>query len=99
MRLILKSLATGILIMLAVSTAWAAGMRCGNDIVSPRDSAYIVLQRCGDPIAKTHVGYTLDEENKREFVIEEWVYGPNNGYFYFVTMTGGRVSDIRSERR
>jgi hypothetical protein len=74
-------------------------MRCGNDIVSINDSAFMVVRKCGDPVSRTHVGYTIDEEKKREFVIEDWIYGPRNAYYYFVTMTGGRVSKIRSERK
>jgi hypothetical protein len=57
------------------------------------------MQKCGDPVSRTHVGYTIDEEKKREYIIEDWVYGPINSYYYFVTMTGGRVSGIRSERK
>ena len=88
-----------ILTLLAAAPVWSDGMRCGNDIANLGDSAFIVLQKCGDPVSRIHVGYTINEEKKRELVIEEWVFGPRNDYYYFVTMVGGRVSEIRSERK
>ncbi|MEJ2038101.1 MAG: DUF2845 domain-containing protein [Desulfosarcinaceae bacterium] len=99
MRFISMVMAMAIVTVLVVPMCWADGMRCGNDIVNIRDSAFMVEQKCGEPISKTEVGYTINEEQKRELFIEEWVYGPHNDYYYFVTMVGGRVSQIRSERR
>jgi len=84
---------------LAISTAAAGSMRCGNDLVNIGDSAFIIEKKCGDPIKKVDMGYTINEDKKRELIIEEWVYGPWNDYYYFLTMVGGRVSEIRSERR
>ena len=98
MRIFNLLTAAGMLIAAMALTAQAGSMRCGNDIVSINDSAFIVLQRCGEPISRVHVGYTINEEKKRELLIEDWVYGPKNNYYYFLTMIGGRVSEIRSER-
>ena len=86
-----------IIFSLATSTALAGDMRCGSDIVNIKDSSFMVIQKCGEPITRTHVGYTIDENKKRELVVEEWVYGPKNSYYY-LTMVGGRVAEIRSER-
>ena len=45
------------------------------------------------------MGYTIDIKNRRELIIEEWIYGPvGGGYYYFITMIGGHISEIRSER-
>jgi hypothetical protein len=81
------------------ATVSAGDMRCGNDIVNIKDSSFTVAQKCGDPVSKVHVGYTINKNKKRELVIEEWIYGPKNDYYYFVTMVGGRVSEIQSERK
>ncbi|MCP4747762.1 MAG: DUF2845 domain-containing protein [Desulfobacteraceae bacterium] len=92
-------LLAGIMILAGFSMAWAGGMRCGNNIVNVNDSAFIIEQKCGSPISRSHVGYVINEEKKRELLIEEWVFGPKNEYFYLVTITGGRVSGIRSEKK
>ncbi|RPI58486.1 MAG: DUF2845 domain-containing protein [Planctomycetaceae bacterium] len=98
MRALSIVITVGIAILLA-GPASAGDMRCGNDIVNINDSAFIVVQKCGEPISKVHVGYTINEEKKRELVIEELVYGPKNDYYYFVTTIGGRVAEIRSEHK
>jgi len=99
MRLLRLSITGGTIFLLAISTAAAGSMRCGNDLVNIGDSAFIIEKKCGDPVNKVHLGYTINEEKKRELIIEDWVYGPWNDYYYFLTMVGGRVSEIRSERR
>ncbi|WP_419657398.1 conserved uncharacterized protein, DUF2845 [Desulfosarcina variabilis str. Montpellier] len=80
------------------ATSLAQTMRCGNDFIQINDSSFIVVKKCGEPVSKVQVGYTIDQAGNRELVIEEWVYGPVKGYYYFVTMTGGHVTNIRSER-
>ena len=99
MRILSTLLAAAIIMAAAVPTASAGGMRCGNDIVSIGESAFTVSQKCGNPVSKIEVGYTINEEQKRELRIEDWVFGPINQFYYFVTMVGGRVSKIRSERQ
>ena len=89
----------GIVLGLSISASLAQIMRCGNDFVKINDSAFIVLQKCGEPVSKVQMGYTIDIKNRRELIIEEWIYGPvGGGYYYFVTMIGGHVYEIRSER-
>lgn len=80
-------------------TTFAESMRCGNDFIKIKDSAFSVLKKCGEPVSKIAVGYTVDGKNKRELIIEDWIYGPTDGYYYFITMIGGRVSEIRSEQK
>jgi len=89
----------GIVLGLSISASLAQSMRCGNDIVKVKDSAFIVLKKCGEPVSKVQIGFTIDANNRRELIIEEWVYGPEGGgYYYFITMIGGHVFEIRSER-
>ena len=89
----------GILLGVSVSASLAQSMRCGNDFVKIDDSAFVVVQKCGEPVSKVPMGYTIDMQNRRELIIEEWIYGPEGGgYYYFVIMIGGHVSEIRSDR-
>ena len=99
MRGISNLMITGIVLLASATIAMPENMRCGNDYIQVNDSAFMVVEKCGEPISKIHVGYTINENKKRELVIEEWVYGPVKNYYYFVTMIGGHVSAIRSERR
>jgi hypothetical protein len=80
------------------ATSLAETMRCGSDYIQIDDSEFIVEEKCGEPVSKIHMGYTITENGKRELVIKEWVYGPVKSYYYFVTITGGHVTAIRSER-
>lgn len=89
----------GIVLVALVVECFAETMRCGSDYIQINDSAFTVSEKCGEPISKIHVGYTVDMNGRRELAIEEWVYGPVKGYYYFVTITGGHVSAIRSERQ
>ena len=88
----------GSIIALAAMTASAETMRCGSDFIQVGDSAFIVIQKCGEPVSKNQIGYTINDSQKRELVVEEWIYGPQKRYYYIVTVTGGKVSEIRSER-
>jgi hypothetical protein len=99
MRIATIVLVVGILISWSVEISAADIMRCGNDFVKINDSAFVVVKKCGEPVSKIHMGYTINRKNQRELVIEEWIYGPRGGgYYYFIIMTGGHVSEIRSER-
>lgn len=99
MRVACIIITAGIMIAAAVITVPAGSMRCGNDIVNINDNAFIILQKCGEPVSKIHVGYTTNKNQERESVIEEWVYGPTNGYYYYLIMIGGHLSEIRSEQQ
>ena len=90
---------TWILSLTAILPAMAADMRCGNDFVKIGDRAFMVEHKCGEPVSKEFIGYTLDEAKNREYAIEEWVYGPMNGIFYFVKFIGGSVTEIEYERQ
>lgn len=99
MKLIHVMVLIGIFSLSVALPVMAADMRCGNDFVKIGDRAFMVLQKCGEPVSKQIIGYTLDEANDREFTIEEWVYGPMNGIYYFVKFIGGKVTEIEYERK
>ena len=87
-------------ILLAFASAGAdGGMRCGNSFVKIGERAYLVQRECGEPVTRQLIGYTIDQQERRELTIEEWIYGPRDGgYFYIITFIGGKVSQISSER-
>lgn len=96
-----RALFSGIIILLlTVGLAGAdGGMRCGNSFVKVGERAYLVQRDCGEPVSKQHIGFTIDQKERRELLIEEWIYGPRDGgYFYIITFVGGKVSQITSER-
>ncbi|UTW09274.1 DUF2845 domain-containing protein [Pseudomonas benzenivorans] len=87
------------LALLMGCAAWAQAdtLRCGSQLVSLGDRSFEVQQKCGEPAFRDLVGYTLGPYDRREFKIEEWVYGPNNGVLSILTFEGNRL--IRIERR
>jgi hypothetical protein len=87
-------------LLLAVATAAAdGGMRCGKSFVKIGERAYLVQRECGEPASRQHIGFTIDKQERRELLIEEWIYGPRDGgYFTVITFVGGKVTKITSER-
>jgi len=102
--LILGVLVIALLIALPAGTTLTAPaqesglFRCGSDLVEIGDHAYLVFQKCGPPLERQLIGYSLSGTSSRELTVEEWIYGPRAGYYYFVTFVGGRVSEILTER-
>jgi Protein of unknown function (DUF2845) len=99
--MVLRILLSGIVaFILSAASAGADGsMHCGNSFVKIDERAYLVQKDCGEPVSKQLIGYTIDQQERRELVIEEWTYGPRDGgYFYIITFVGGKVSKISSER-
>ncbi|MBU3058300.1 DUF2845 domain-containing protein [Pseudomonas indica] len=86
------------LLVLAAAPAQAETMRCGSKLVSLGDRAFEVQQKCGEPAHRDLVGYTLGEYDRREFKMEEWAYGPNNGMLYILTFEGNRLIRIETRR-
>jgi hypothetical protein len=72
--------------------------RCGGDIVDIGDHAFLVFQKCGEPLERMLIGYSLSGRLGRELAVEEWIYGPRAGYYYFITFEGNRVTQILAER-
>lgn len=54
--------------------------------------------KCGDPDHRDDVGYTLGSYDRREFKVEEWVYGPRNGVTYILTFEANKLKRIEFKR-
>lgn len=88
----------GIPLLLAGALAQASTLRCGSNLVSEGDRAFEVEKKCGAPAHRDLVGYTLGSYDRREFKVEEWVYGPNNGMLSILTFEGNRLVRIETRR-
>lgn len=86
-----------LLLTLLAFTAQAETLRCGTHLVSVGDRAFEVEEKCGQPRYRDLVGYSLSGYDRREFKIEEWVYGPDNGMLSILTFEGSRL--VRIERK
>lgn len=83
---------------LASASTLASTFRCGSQLVSLGDRSFQVLKKCGEPIARETIGYTVGEYNHRELYIQEWVYGPNNGMYHYLRFEGNRLTRIEGQR-
>lgn len=90
----LASLAAGLL----STTAQADTLRCGSALVSLGDRPFEVERKCGAPVHRDPVGYTLGSYDRREYMIEEWVYGPSNGMLSILRFEGNRLVAIERRR-
>ena len=79
-------------------SAQADTLRCGSTLVSLGDRPFEVERKCGAPVHRDPVGYTLGSYERREYMIEEWVYGPKSGMYHFLRFEGGRLTEVRSKR-
>jgi len=96
----MRALATTLLLALtgASSLTQADTLRCGSQLVSLDDRRFEVLQKCGEPAFRDLVGYSLGPNERREYQIEEWVYGPDNGMLSILTFEGTRLRAIERRR-
>lgn len=78
--------------------AQANTLRCGSQLVSIGDRRFEVLQKCGEPAYRDLIGYSLSAHERREYSIEEWVYGPDNGMLTILTFEGNRLRQIERQR-
>ncbi|MBD9482446.1 DUF2845 domain-containing protein [Pseudomonas sp. PDM14] len=86
------------LLALASDLALADTLRCGTQLINEGDRAFEVEKKCGPPAYRDLVGYTLTGYDRREFKIEEWVYGPTNGKLSILTFEANRLVRIESRR-
>ncbi|WP_068828237.1 DUF2845 domain-containing protein [Pseudomonas sp. BMS12] len=91
-------------ITLALSeTATASStLRCGTGLVSTGDLASELRSKCGEPVSQSFLGYREVSDyygTITEVAIEEWVYGPRNGMYYFLRLEGNRLIKIESKRK
>ena len=82
-----------------VTLAFGDSLRCGTKLVTQGDLALQVRDKCGDPVSEELIGYTLRPAphgigSEREYKIEEWIYGPDQGYYHVLRFEAGRLRDI-----
>lgn len=94
----MKTAVIALTLALTSGLVQAETLRCGSKLVSVGDRAFEVQQKCGEPAFRDLVGYSLGEYDRREFKIEEWVYGPENGMLRILTFEGSRLTRIESQR-
>lgn len=82
----------------AASLSQADTLRCGSQLISTGDRAFEVERKCGAPVQRDLIGYTLGPQARQELVIEEWLYGPNNGMLSILTFKGNRLVRVESRR-
>lgn len=72
-------------------------MRCRSHLVQEGDPRFLVLERCGEPFEWEVVGYKLNARGDREYKIEQLIYGPySGGWYYLVEVVGGKVEKIET---
>jgi hypothetical protein len=84
--------------------ACADTLRCGTKLVHDDDLAIQVREKCGDPVSEELIGYRLGAappglRGERELKIEQWIYGPDQGYYHVIILEGGRVRNIDNVRQ
>ncbi|MDX5370902.1 MAG: DUF2845 domain-containing protein [Pseudomonadaceae bacterium] len=86
-------------LLLACAThVHASSLRCPKGIASTGDRSVEVLNKCGEPVSKTVVGYVVSQRLNVEVPQEEWVYAPEGGMQYFLLIEGGVLTRIDSKR-
>ncbi|RME32534.1 MAG: DUF2845 domain-containing protein [Gammaproteobacteria bacterium] len=78
---------------MAIDTAAASSLRCGNLLVLVGDSKYRVLDRCGEPDHRERISGDLERP------VEEWVYhrGPQR-FTRILTFEGSTLIRIELQR-
>ncbi|MFB1011147.1 MAG: DUF2845 domain-containing protein [Thiopseudomonas sp.] len=94
----MKYAALVVLLWLPAIPAAADSLRCGSQLVSTGDRAFEILRKCGEPVYRDRVGYTLGPGRRAEMPIEEWLYGPANGMSYILRLEGNRLVRIDALR-
>ena len=78
----------------------AQALRCGTQLIQTGMLAIQVRDKCGDPVSEELIGYTLrvgapgGVRGEREYKIEQWIYGPDQGYYHILVFEAGRLRDI-----
>lgn len=89
---------TLLLLALAGTAESANSLRCGSRLVSTGDRMFEVEEKCGPPRQRDLIGYALGPHWRRELIIEEWVYGPDNGMISVLRFEGNRLIKIETFR-
>ena len=87
---------TSLFLFFSINTLYA--FRCGIHLVSIGDRSFEVFEKCGEPVSKEQIGYTITKDKKRELKVDEWIYGPKNGYYYHLIFEGNKLVEIKAIR-
>ena len=88
---------TSLFLFFSINTLHA--LRCGDHLVSIGDRSFKIFKKCGEPVSKEQIGYTITKDEKRELKIDEWVYGPKNGHYYHLIFEGNKLVEIKAIRK
>ena len=97
----IKTLLTAAGLLLAGLAEAGATLRCGTQLISTRDLASEIEAKCGTPVSRDFLGFreVIDPYGYvSQVAIEEWIYGPKNGMYYFLRLEGNRLVKIESKR-
>ena len=97
MRLTIRTLMMSVVVFIFMMPTDGSAFRCGSHLVNTGDKSFEVSQKCGEPISKETVGYTV-KGDRRELEIKEWIYGPWNGQYYYLTFHGTTLVQIESRK-
>lgn len=91
------------LLPLFLATGAEAGstLRCGSNLISLDDLASEVEAKCGTPVSRNNLGYREVTDYygfTQEVLVEEWIYGPKHGMYYYLRLQGNRLVKIESKR-
>jgi hypothetical protein len=87
-----------------VVIAWptqAESLRCGSQLINTHDHISEIHRKCGKPSSRANLGYVEVSDRyggRSEVRVEEWIYGPWNGMYYYLTFRGNRLHSIQSKR-
>ena len=90
-----------LLLGFAVPAQASSTFRCNSKLVSLQANTHEVQSKCGAPMEQAHLGYkqlTNEYGHTHEVGIEEWVYGPKGGMYYYLRFVGGDLVKISSQR-
>lgn len=90
--------ALGLFLLLLTQSVSADTLRCASKLVSVGDRAFEVLEKCGEPAQRELIGYGLGAYQRQEYVIEQWIYGPQNGSYRILTFEANRLTRIEFTR-
>ena len=63
--------------------------KCQNLSVASGLHSAVVEYNCGEPLRKDYLGIS-----ERKTTLENWIYGPIGGYYYILTFSAGRITNI-----
>ncbi|MBC9249444.1 hypothetical protein A9179_04045 [Pseudomonas alcaligenes] len=88
-------------LLLATGAEAGSTLRCGSNLISLDDLSSEVQAKCGNPVSRDNLGYreVVDYYGfTQEVLVEEWIYGPKNGMYYYLRLEGNRLVKIESKR-